>query len=309
MAKAPEKHEDLSERFKKLSLNGIKQLALELGSGAYGKVYQVKYRGVKCAAKEVHSTLLDNADSKKLLESFEREFIRCSELSHPNIVKFMGVYYPSPVSLPVIVMELMDESLTKYLEESNISLKRRIAILHHVAEGMIYLHTCTPPVIHGDLSPNNILLLHTGVEQVPPIAKVADLGVANVMQTVAKNQLTKVPGAFDFMPPEVFVDNPKYGPSLDVFSYGGIMLYTVNQEWPTPKPPTKFDPVTSEKKGLREVERHQEYIDKLTGEAEVLRQLIETCLDNDPTKRPPMTHLAEMIKPLKVCNICSVSNS
>ena len=65
MAKAPEKDEDLSAKFKKLTLQGITPLTHELGRGAYGRVYQVRYgdklggwyRGVTCAAKEVHSTI------------------------------------------------------------------------------------------------------------------------------------------------------------------------------------------------------------------------------------------------------------
>jgi len=136
MAKAPE---DLGEKFKKLTLNGIKPLTHELGRGAYGRVYQVKYRGVPFAAKEVHSTLLEYAGASRLRENFERECIRCSELTHPNIVHFMGVYFPNRGSLPVMVMELMNESLTKYVEKSNISLKRKISILHDVAEGLTFL--------------------------------------------------------------------------------------------------------------------------------------------------------------------------
>ena len=150
---------------------------------------------------------------------------------------------------------------------------------------------------------------HTGVDQVPPVAKIADLGVAKVVQAdkkATRNQLTKVPGTVDFMPPEALVDNPKYGLSLDVFSYGGIILHTVNQEWPTPKAPTEFDPVTRQIKGLSESQRRKEYLDKLTGEAEQLRPLVEACLDNDPAIRPPITHLSEIIKPLKVCNVYSM---
>jgi len=63
------------------------------------------------------------------------------------VLHLMGVYYPSRVSLPVMVMELMDESLTKYVEKSNINLKGKISILHDVAEGLTYLHTRNPPVL------------------------------------------------------------------------------------------------------------------------------------------------------------------
>ena len=48
-----------------------------------------------------------------------------------------------------------------------------------------------------------------------------------------KTQLTELPGTVDFMPPKAFEDNPYYNASLDVFSYGGAMLYTVSGEWPS----------------------------------------------------------------------------
>ena len=48
----------------------------------------------------------------------------------------------------------------------------------------------------------------------------------------------------EFMPPEVLQNVPAYDTSLDVFSYGRIMLHTINEEWPTPKLSALFDPVT-----------------------------------------------------------------
>ena len=70
---------------------------------------------------------------------------------------------------------------------------------------------------------------------------------------------------------------------------------------PNPIAPTKYDPVTRQVTGFSEVERRQEYLDKMTGEAEVLRPLVEACLDNDPLKRPSILDLSKKIKPLKVC--------
>ena len=128
----------------------------------------------------------------------------------------------------------MDESLTTYAEKPNISFKRRMSILHDVAEGLSCLHSRNPPIIHRDLSPNNVLLKHYSSF---PIAKIADLGVAkviNVDDKGSKRYQTKVPGTVDFMPPEALEDKPQYDTSLDVFSYGGITLHTVNGKWPKP---------------------------------------------------------------------------
>ena len=258
-----------------------------------------------CAAKEIHSILIEaaytQAERRRLQDNFIRECDHCSKLNHPNIVRFIGIYHPPQQLFPVMIMELMDESLTTYAEKPNISFKRRMSILHDVAEGLNYLHSRNPPVIHRDLSPNNILLKHLPLL---PVAKIADLGVAkviNVEDTASKQYLTKAPGTVHFMPPEALEDNPQYDTSLDVFSYGGITLYTVNGKWPKPTAPTKLDPVTRHIRGFSEAERRQEYLDKMTGEAEVLRPLVEACLDNDPVKRPSILTLSEKIKPLKVC--------
>jgi len=92
-------------------------------------------------------------------------------------------------------MELMDESLTTYAEKPNISFKRRISILHNVAEGLSYLHSCNPPVIHCKHSPNSALLEHLPLLLV---AKIADLGVSKVINTEdthPKEYLTKAPGS------------------------------------------------------------------------------------------------------------------
>ena len=111
-----------------------------------------------------------------------------------------------------MIMVLMDESLTTYAEKPNINFKGRMSILHNVAERLTHLHTPDPPVIHRDLSPNNILLKYLPLL---PVAKIGDLGVAkiiNVDDTKSKEYLTKQPGTVlvHFMSPEALEDKPQY---------------------------------------------------------------------------------------------------
>ena len=290
----------------KYVLSGVRTLGNELGKGAYGRVYTVKYDGSICAAKEIHSILIQD-DPGKLRETFLRECSNCSKLSHPNIVNCKGVYYPIRNQLPAMVMELMDESLTSYVKtKPGSSFERKASILYDVANGLDYLHCYNPPIIHRDLSPNNILLKHAGVDHVPPVAKIADLGVAKLIKADSKStksRLTQVPGTLHFMPPEALCDDPQYDTTLDVFSYGGIMLHTINDEWPAPTDLTKYDPVTRQVRGFSEVERRQEYLNMMTGEAEMLRPLVEACLDNDPTQRPFVKDLIPKIEKFKVDDI------
>lgn len=284
-------------------LSGVRILGNELGRGAYGRVYTVKYDGTIYAAKEIHEILLQ-CDPGKLKENFFRECSHCSKLSHPNIVSFKGVFYPVRNQLPAMVMELMDESLTSYVNtKRGSSFERKASILHDVAKGLCYLHCYDPPIIHRDLSPNNVLLKYAGVDHVPPVAKIADLGVAKLIKADSektKSRLTTAPGTQDFMPPEALSDDPRYDTSLDVFSYGGIILHTINDEWPRPSNLTEYDPVTRVPKAFTEVQRRQPYLNKITGEAKVLKPMVEACLDNDPAQRPSIKELALKLEKFKV---------
>ena len=306
VSKRPSAEDSISDQLRLLSVVSGSNVELlrdqDLGKGAYGRVFKARYRGSLCAAKEIHSILIEAvytpAERQRLRDSFICECNHLSKYNHPNIVHFVGIYHPPQQLFPVMIMELMDESLTAYAKKPNISFKIKMSILYDIAEGLGYLHSCDPPVIHRDLSPNNILLKHWPLL---PVAKIADLGMAKVLDTKSKQYLTNAPGTVHFMPPEALEDNPIYNTSLDVFSYGGIALCTVSGIWPTPTAPTKYDPVTHQVRGFSEVKRRQEYLDKMTGEAEVLRPLIEGCLHNNPVKRPSIKELSEKIKPLKVC--------
>ena len=67
-------------------LKGVTSLnRKELGRGAYGKVYAVKYCQTVCAAKEIHSILIEDvgeAERRLTIDSFLRECRQCSMLRH-----------------------------------------------------------------------------------------------------------------------------------------------------------------------------------------------------------------------------------
>ena len=272
----------------------------ELGRGAYGKVYAVKYCQTVCAAKEIHSILIEDVgetERRLTIESFLRECRQCSMLRHPNVIQFLGVYYPTGagganrVRLPVMVMEMMADSLTSFVDKhEKIPVHIKYSIVHDVSLGLCYLHNHDPPIVHRDLSPNNVLLTAHHV------AKISDLGVAKVIKADSRKTMTKAPGTVDFMPPEALASSPIYGPPMDVFSFAGIILHTFNQQWPRPIDQVQFDPKTRRKVALLENERRQQYLDKMIGEAEVLRPLVEECLDDDPAVRPTIATVCERIQ-------------
>ena len=283
--------------FDSLTLTGVIELNEELGRGAYGRVYAVKYHGTRYAAKQIHSILIESvreAERMVTIESFLRECQQCSKLRHPNIVQFIGIYYTvtsSRLEMPVLVMELMEDSLTSFVDKhEKIPIHIKYSILHDVSLGLCYLHNHDPPIVHRDLSPNNVLLTAHHV------AKISDLGVAKVIKADSRKTMTKAPGTVDFMPPECLVNSPVYGPPMDVFSFGCIVLHTFNQQWPTPCNQVLFDPKTRRRVALSEVERRQEYLDMMIKDAKLMIPLVEQCLDDDPCVRPAIETISEMIQ-------------
>ena len=286
------------EEFQGLVLRGVESLDQELGRGAYGRVYKVKYCERTCAAKEIHSILVEGVGQEEMqrtIDLFLRECHQCSRLRHPNIIQFLGVYYPEGgavrMRLPVMLMEMMACSLTSLVnEQQDIPNHVKFSIVNDVALGLCYLHSHNPPIVHRDLSPNNILLTTHYV------AKISDLGVAKAIQVDNRRTVTMAPGTVDFMPPETFCRNPKYGSPMDVFSFAGIILHTFTQQWPSPSAQVQFDPQTRRRVALSEVERRGEFLNRMTGEAEKLRPLVEECLDDDPNVRPTMVAVCERIQ-------------
>ena len=148
-------------------------------------------------------------------------------MRHPHIVQFLGVCFLEGSTLPVLVMERLDSSLDDLLETSpGLPLALKQSLLADVARGLVYLHTRNPPVVHRDLSSRNVLLTSSLVAKIGGLgnARIVDLQPGQLART-----LTPIPGTLAYMPPESFGEGSRYGPQLDVFSFGHLALFTLTQ--------------------------------------------------------------------------------
>ena len=150
-----------------------------------------------------------------------------AEMRHPHVVQFLGLCYLEGSALPVLVMEKLDSSLDHLLETSpNLPLPLKLSLLTDVARGLVYLHTRNPPVVHRDLSARNVLLTSAMV------AKISDLWnvrIVNLLPGQLTRTLTSIPETQVHMPSESFDEGSRYGPRLDIFSFGHLALYTLTQ--------------------------------------------------------------------------------
>ena len=251
------------------------------------------------AVKEIHSIFMNEVNEPEFQafkESFLRECEQSSRLRHPNIVRFFGIYLSPGARVPSLVMERLHCSLTDMLEQTPvIPIGTKLSILYDVSLGVRYLHSRTPPIIHRDLSSNNVLL-SKGME-----GKISDLGTARLVNPRRQSQIAKTPGTVDFMPPEALenMSSVRYGRELDVFSFGCVMLHTLSHEWPTPLQAVVTDPVLFELKTQSEVERRRNYFDRIDrNRLRVLTPLIESCLSSLPKNRISVVTLCEQLEGL-----------
>jgi len=194
-------------------------------------------------------------------------------------------------------MERLHCSLTNLLEQTPvIPIGTKLSILYDVSLGVKHLHSRTPPIIHRDLSSNNVLI-SKDME-----AKIGDLGTLRLIDPARQSKMTNAPGTIHFMPPEALAANlqsVQYGGELDVFSFGCVMLHTLSHQWPTPSEPVVTDPVTFEMKARSEVERRRIYFDRIDrSRLGVLSSLIEGCLSNLPKKRTSIVTVCKQLEGL-----------
>ena len=181
--------------------------------------------GLLCAGKKIHEILLDvdNIGVRDIAARYVQECQLMSDLRHPNITLFLGLCFLPSCQFPVLVMERLETSLDDLLEAApKIPLILKYSMLEDVSQGLLYLHKHDPQIIHRDLTARNVLLTSALV------AKITDLGnsrIVNIQPGQLAQTLSRNPGTLVYMPPEALSAAARYGPSLDVFSFGHLGIF------------------------------------------------------------------------------------
>ena len=287
-------------------LTGIELTKNELGTGSYASVYELNYLGLKCAGKKLHESLLKQGDGTTYaLSRFEEECRLLSQVRHPNIVQFLGVYFEEGMQVPILVMDFLPVTLSSCIAKNGILLPEfSYSILYDIALGLNYLHSHVPPIIHRDLSSNNVLLT-------PDMkAKVSDLGVAKIvnltpLQVSRMVHNTQAPGTPACMPPEALVAKPKYDRSIDVFSFGVMIIHVFSGEWPEPQ----VEPIRMESDRMipvSEAERRDVFLTAI-GDKHPMMNLIRQCVNNNPKRRPNTSEIVPQLRDMAGKNLPSYS--
>ena len=285
-----------NSKFLGLLMSDLVFTTTKLGRGADATVFQVEWNGTFCAAKRLHEILLEDESpggAAKLIRNFEAECFTWSTLRHPGVVQFLGVYQERGSRLPVLVMEKMDTSLRKYLEDHSkeeFPLHLKAFVLHQITQALAYLHSRNPPLVHHDLSTNNVLL-----NMMSFVTKITDFGMSRAINPSALSRKSSIKGTQAFMPPEALHDPPQYNEKLDVFSFGNVVISTLTHEWPNPSSPNRYQ--GDQLIALNELQRREHYVVRFTAqEKQLFRPVVCQCLENRPDKRPSSVMLVQELR-------------
>ena len=269
-----------------------------IGRGSFGEVLYAKCDSLLCAAKCVHRIFHEefeyNPANRNVLDGFEREYAYLSSMKHPNIVQYLG-YYVDHNNESYLLMELMDESLTHYLEKLDgpVPFHKTIDFTHGIAMGLDYLHY--NDIMHCDLSGNNVLLM-AGYR-----AKISDFG-QSVLVTAASDYRVRgnlAPGAVVYMPPEALREPPEFSSKLDNFSLGVIMIQILTRLYPNPSDPTTtLEGMHPGSAGtvlpVKELVRRGAHL-AMIDHRHPLYQLAIYCIKDDENERPDIVEICKSL--------------
>ncbi|WOH13602.1 hypothetical protein DCAR_0833112 [Daucus carota subsp. sativus] len=192
-----------------------------IGTGGYGSVYEARLpNGKTFAIKKLHRL---EAEDPNFDRSFKNEVHVLSNIRHKNIVKLYGFCLHNRCMF--LVYEYMEKgSLFCALRDDahavELDWSKRVNIVKSIAHALSYMHhDCTLPIIHRDISSNNILL-NSKME-----AFVADFGASRLLEPDSSNQ-TIVAGTYGYIAPELaytMVVTEK----CDVYSFGVVALEVI----------------------------------------------------------------------------------
>lgn len=186
-----------------------------LGNGGMGQVFLIEEQNTsnQFAMKTLTNFLPDDENYRSLINEWEK----AQEIDHENVIRYLGFNNISDTNhAPYIIMDLAnDGTLQDFLNEQTELLKEHtcLRIFHQIIDGMEAINSV---LIHRDIKPENIFIDND-------IFKIADFGLAKVVQERTRSRTFKGWGTAPYTAPEAF-RSEKNTIQMDMYSIGHVFF-------------------------------------------------------------------------------------
>ncbi|CAI5737772.1 unnamed protein product [Peronospora destructor] len=198
---------------------------IRLGTGAYKSVYKAydTDQGIDVAWNAIDIGLLPSTEKTRIIQEVQL----LQKLEHKNIINFYGSWFSKEKNQVVFITEIMTSgTLKSYIKRVQFikwKIIKRWCI--QILEGLHYLHSQNPPVIHRDLKCDNIFVNgNTGD------LRIGDLGLSTQLAVDKRLKAQSVLGTPEFMAPELYDES--YDEKVDIYAFGMCVLEMVTKEVP-----------------------------------------------------------------------------
>lgn len=226
---APPKRERLKPLSKGTALKkGAYKIVDLIGTGGQGQAYLAEVSGIaqdRVVLKEfILPVFVDMKVRKTALEQFENEARILRQLDHNQIVKLMDFFVEDHRAY-LVLEHIKGTSLQELVKGKGKMSEPQVRKLALQMCGMLkYLHSLSPPVVHRDFTPDNLILNVDGT------LKLIDFNVAK--QVVESGTSGTVVGKHAYLPPEQFRGMPER--ASDIYSMGATLHFLLTGSDPEP---------------------------------------------------------------------------
>ncbi|KAJ3567064.1 hypothetical protein NP233_g6603 [Leucocoprinus birnbaumii] len=185
------------------------------GGGGFCDIHRGRHRDQVLCLKVVR--MFRRSETEGMIKLFAKEAILWSQLNHPNILPFYGIYYLGEENKRMCLVSpwMENGNLVNYLQE-NPTVARRPFICD-VITGLEYLHDRN--IIHGDLKGVNVLVTSFGR------ACITDFGLSSVLieKSIAQTAITPSVihgGSYRWIAPELLETDSRPTKASDIWAFG-----------------------------------------------------------------------------------------
>jgi eukaryotic-like serine/threonine-protein kinase len=209
-------------------LQGRYQILNLLGEGGSSKTYRALDMQQQ---SEVAIKILNLRDMRewKTLELFKRESNILAQLDHPAIPRYKDFFYAEVDNKDFfcLVQSIIPyRSLYDWVESGHIFSEPELRqIAKQILEILEYIQSFTPPIIHRDIKPQNLLYNETGM------IYLVDFGAVRDTYHMTLTGGSTVVGTYGYMAPEQFRGQALL--ATDLYGLGATLLYLASGEEPS----------------------------------------------------------------------------